>query len=128
MSSQNSPRSEGYWDDAPWAYRWDHLVYRIRVRTSAVYLWGSAGITQNMAALPSLLLHIRNDEVGEPVILGTSTANGPQNPIGTLQPGEIYSVPLQNINGVYALCFPNQLITTKPEGQESMLTCFIKTT
>jgi len=80
-----------------------------------MYLWGSAGITQNITFDKPLVLHVRNDVFGEAIGLGTQVASGAQTTIGTLQPGECVSVPLQNISGVFATC------TT-----ESTVACLIK--
>jgi hypothetical protein len=79
------------------------LSYEVRVR-GTLYLWGSAGITQNTSYTSPLLLHIRNDEHGEVVTLGTQVAAGTQTTYGTLQPGECYSIPIQQISGVFASC------------------------
>jgi hypothetical protein len=79
--------------------RWD---YRVRVRGDAVYLWGSAGVAD--AAFPAPpLLHIRNDALGEPVTVST-TAGGKPTTVGTLEPGEQFSILIQNISGVFASC------------------------
>jgi hypothetical protein len=80
--------------------RWD---YRVRVRGTAVYLWGSAGVAN--AAFPAPpLLHIRNDALGEPVTVSTTTAGGSPTTVVTLQPGEQFSILIQNISGVLASC------------------------
>jgi hypothetical protein len=75
--------------------------YHARVR-GTLYLWGSAGISVNMAT--PLLLHIRNDVHGEVVTFGTESVDGSHNTIGKLQPGECYSILLQNVRGVFAEC------------------------
>jgi hypothetical protein len=79
------------------------LEYAVRVRASlgTVYLWGSAGIPQNATFQPPVLLHIRNDKCGEVVTLAVP---GAKTPIGTLNPGECYSIAIQNISGVTATC------------------------
>ena len=83
--------------------RWPHASYEQRVR-GTTYLWGSAGIAQNIAFDKPLLLHVRNDTFGEPITFGTQLANGTKTTIGTLGPGECVSVPLQKISGVFATC------------------------
>jgi len=93
---------------------WVQPSYDVRVRGS-MYLWGSAGITQNITFDKPLVLHVRNDVFGEAIGIGTQVASGAQTTIGTLQPGECVSVPLQNISGVFATC------TT-----ESTVACLIK--
>jgi hypothetical protein len=92
--------------------------YKVRVRPPtppAVQptqcLWGSSGVSPQTFLKP-LILHIHNDLFGEPVqfgtqvITGTSASPGPpdQTLIGTLQPGECISIPLQGYSGVYATC------------------------
>ena len=114
MSSQLSTVNERTWPEPAAAIQaWDHLSYKVRVRGSAtpIYLWGSAGITQIPTLPPSLLLHIRNDEHGEVISLGTTGVNGATTPIGTLQPGECFSLPLQNTSGVYATCALDSVIS-----------------
>jgi hypothetical protein len=69
-----------------------------------MYLWGSAGITQNMTFPSPLLLHIRNDELGEPITFGTLSIDGTRSTIGTLKAGEFFSIPIQNICAVFATC------------------------
>jgi hypothetical protein len=69
-----------------------------------MFLWGSAGLTENMSFDKPLILHVRNDVFGESVKLGTRVASGTQTSLGTLEPGECVSIPLQNISGVYAIC------------------------
>lgn len=78
--------------------------YDVRVRgtTKATYLWGSEGIAVDLAW--PLLLSIRNDVVGDPVTIGTGTGHGHKTAIGTLQPGECYTLPLLGIRGVFATC------------------------
>jgi len=83
--------------------RWSHPSFEIRVR-GTMYLWGSAGVTQNITFTRPIVLHIRNDVFGEVVTLGTQVANGTQTTIGTLKPGECVSIPLQDMSGVFATC------------------------
>jgi hypothetical protein len=86
--------------------RWTHPSYEVRVRgiVPPSYLWGSAGVTKDIKFAKPVLLHIRNDLFGEIVTLGTQVAAGTQTTIGTLQPGECVSIPLQDISGVFATC------------------------
>jgi hypothetical protein len=77
--------------------------YEIKVR-GTMYLWGSAGITKNIQFVKPITLHIRNDLFGEVLSFGTRVAAGTQTTIGTLQPGECVSIPLQDISGVFATC------------------------
>ena len=92
-----------------------------------MYLWGSAGVTENIKFDKPLLLHIRNDVFGEVITFGTM-ASGTQTTIGTLQPGECVSIPLQGvkgqgITGVYATCPP---ITGQTEPPQSVVACLIR--
>lgn len=81
---------------------WSHPSYEIRVREKQIFLWGSAGIKQNLSE--PLTLHIRNDLFGQPISLTTWVASGGQTAIGTLNPGECFSIPLQGLSGVSATC------------------------
>jgi hypothetical protein len=77
--------------------------YEVRVRGTMV-LWGSAGITVDTGYTKPLLLHVRNHVFGEVVTVGTQVASGARTVLGTLQPGESFSIPIQNISGVFATC------------------------
>ncbi len=94
---------------------WNQLSYTMRVRASlgTVYLWGSAGITQNITFASPLLLHIRNDLIGETITIGTATGGVAQPAIGTLQAGECMSLPLQNVTGVWATCALDSLVSCR---------------
>lgn len=94
--------------------RWTEPSYEIKVR-GTMHLWGSAGITKNIIFEKPLLLHIHNDLFGEIITFGTHDASGTQETIGTLQPGEFVSIPLNDISGVFASC-----------EQESTVCCLIK--
>jgi hypothetical protein len=80
-----------------------------------MYLWGSAGITQNLKFARPLVLHVRNDPFGEAITVGTQVAAGAQTSMGTLQPGECVSIPVQDLSGVFATC-----------ALESTVNCMIK--
>lgn len=80
-----------------------------------MHLWGSAGITKDIVFEKPLLLHINNDLFGEVITFGTQKASGTKETIGTLQPGEFVSIPLNDISGVFASC-----------EQESTVCCLIK--
>ena len=99
--------------------RWAHPCYEVRVRGTIppAYLWGSAGITGNIKFSKPLLLHMHNDVFGEAVTFGTQVASGAQTTLGTLQPGECISIPMQDISGVFATC-----------ELESTVACLIKYT
>ena len=76
--------------------------YEVKVR-GRMYLWGSAGVTVNLAW--PMLLAFRVDVFGEAITFGTETST-PNSVVtfGTLQPGESYTIPLQNLRGVFANC------------------------
>lgn len=80
-----------------------------------IYLWGSAGVADNITFQKPLLLHIRNDPFGEVVTFGTQVSSGAQTTLGTLEPGECVSIPVQGISGVFATC-----------ALESSVCCLIK--
>jgi hypothetical protein len=82
---------------------WIHPSYEVRVRET-VYLWGSAGLTEDITFPRPLLLHIRNDDFGEPITIGTQVASGTRTSLGMLAPSQCVSIPIQTISGVYASC------------------------
>ena len=88
--------------------------FEIKVR-GTMHLWGSAGITKNITFANPLLLHIHNDLFGEIIIIGTQTASGTKETIGTLNPGEIVTISINEISGVFASC-----------EQESIVRCLIQ--
>ena len=87
---------------------WTHPGYEIRVRSTVdrpvIFLWGSAGVTANINFNKPLLLHLRNNLFGEVITVGSQVASGTKTTIGTLQPGECLTLPLQDISGVFATC------------------------
>jgi hypothetical protein len=102
---------------SPLMSTFDHWIqpsYEIRVR-GTMYLWGSAGITENITFDKPLLLHIRNEVLGDAVTIGTQVASGTTTTIGSLEPGQCVSVPVQGISGVVATC-----------ATESVVACLIK--
>jgi hypothetical protein len=86
--------------------RESHPSYEIRVRGTKelTFLWGSNGITKDLTFDKPLVLHIRNDLMGEVISLGTQVASKTKKNLGTLQPGECVSIPVQAISGVFATC------------------------
>jgi hypothetical protein len=124
MYSRTSLHTERNWGDAPSEYRWDHLSYRVRVRSNGtVALWGTLATTAQPITLPAALIcHIHNDESGQPVNVGTQagapTGTPTETSYGTLQPGGCISIPVQSISAVTASCTNNTTTT---------VTCCIKT-
>lgn len=83
--------------------------FNVKVRDE-MYLWGSDSITVNLAW--PLLLVIRNEDIGDPVTIGTETTSADsRKTFGTLQPGECYTIPLLNIRGVFASCKTDTNVT-----------------
>jgi hypothetical protein len=83
--------------------------FTVKVRDE-MYLWGSNSITVNLAW--PLLLVIRNEDIGDPVTIGTETTSADsRKTFGTLQPGECYTIPLLNIRGVFASCKTDTNVT-----------------
>jgi hypothetical protein len=69
-----------------------------------MYLWGSSGIRKNITFTKPVLLHVHNDVFGEQIEVGTRQADGAEDVLGTLQPGEAISIPMQDLSGVTATC------------------------
>jgi hypothetical protein len=99
---------------------WSQPTYNLRVRQKLIFLWGSAGILENIPFDKPLLLHVRNDLFGEAITLSKQFAPPPGTltVLGTLQPGECVSIPVQGISGVCATCVE--------AGVESTVSCLIK--
>lgn len=93
---------------------WTHPSYEIKVR-GTMNLWGSVGITKNIVFERPILLHVHNDLFGEIITLGTQTASGTKEIIGTLKPGEFVTIPVNEISRVFASC-----------EKESNVSCLIK--
>ena len=81
--------------------------YKVKIHPdkSPVFIWGSKEVEKIFSG--SLTLLIRNDEVGEPVVI--HTVDGSSNPLKEvvqLQPGELYAVQLgiDSLKGVVASC------------------------
>jgi hypothetical protein len=79
-----------------------HASYQVRVR-GTMYLWGSGGITADTTFDKPLLLHIRNNVFGQQILLAT-VSSGSSTPLGTLNPGECYTIAIQAMSGVTANC------------------------
>ena len=94
-------------------YEWSRSTYQIRVRSGKnIFLWGSAGVG-DQTFNPPLILHIRNDTFGVQINIFTQTASGTKNSIGTLQPGECVSIPIDNFCGVYATCANESIVSCR---------------
>jgi hypothetical protein len=84
-------------------------TYSVKVR-GLRYLWGSAGLAQDLSFADPILLHVANDRAGEQVTIGTRVAAGTQTVLGTLQPGECVTLPVNNVSGVYAECASDSVV------------------
>lgn len=90
-------------------YLGGRLEYSIRVR-GTMFLWGSAGLKADVTFDAPLILHVGNDRYGQEITLFKQTADGTQTEQGTLQPGEVVSLPIQTITGVYATCAEESIV------------------
>ena len=81
--------------------------YAIKVRDKT-YLWGSNGILADLAW--PLLLVIHNDLRGDPIDIAAESG-AIETVLGTLQPGECWTLPLVNLRGVHATCASDSVVT-----------------
>jgi hypothetical protein len=88
---------------------WTPPTYSVTVR-GLRHIWGSAGLTRDLKFEFAVILHIANDQAGEAVTIGTRVAAGAKTDLGTLQPGEHVSLPVNNISGVYAQCVSESVV------------------
>jgi len=76
-------------------------------RKVTTYLWGGDGIDTHADHLIDVpvLLNVRVDDIGEQITLGYKLAGSSSlHTYGTLQPGEMFTVPLQGLTTVQADC------------------------
>jgi hypothetical protein len=78
-------------------------MHEIRVRETK-YIWGSAGIGENLHFDSPLLVQILNDTYGEPITIGTEASDGTRAIVGSLQAGESVAIPVQDVRGVFVTC------------------------
>lgn len=98
---------------------WPHPSYEVRVRAATAYLWGANGLKLALTLTKPLVLHIRNSEIGEDIVVGTETVAAGAQVIGTLEPGQCVSIPIvQGLTGVTAQC--------APDSHESIVACHIQ--
>jgi hypothetical protein len=77
-------------------------TYRVKVRRRT-YLWGGEGVLTTFNSSSSLFIHFRVDETGEEVRFGVLQQQGRSlREMGTLKPGEGFTIGLNGIVGVYA--------------------------
>jgi hypothetical protein len=82
-------------------------TYTVKVK-SPTYLWGSGGVTGDLSV--PLVLTIHNDLWGDPIQL-SSDGGGNTTDLGTLQPGECWTIPLLGLHGVRATCEADSSLT-----------------
>lgn len=75
--------------------------YLVRVR-GGVYLWGSDDIDIPLAS--ALALVVNNDAFGDLIELASEAPQGAPVALGTLQPGQCWTVALTGLRGVTATC------------------------
>lgn len=75
--------------------------YVVRVRDK-VYVWGSADLTAALAV--PLVLVINNDVLGETVDISSEGTDGVPTALGTIRPGECWTLVLTGLRGVAASC------------------------
>jgi len=86
------------------------FAYEHRVRDTT-YLWGSPHLTRSIHFASPPLLHIRNHVFGENAEIGLISRPGHDETLGTLEPGQVLSLPLDNLTAVYATCPTETTIT-----------------
>ena len=84
-----------------------HFAVPVRQTT---YLWGSASLTADASFDHAPTLHIRNARHGNAVSINTTTVQGANTLIATLQPGECLSLEIQKISGITATCASETLV------------------
>lgn len=95
------------------------MRYTVKVKAEGeterkTYLWGGAEVTNPFISQSPLFLTFRVDEMGEEITVKTEKN---QQDIGKLQPGETFTIQLNNLTGISAQC--NGGVDTKVE-------CFIE--
>ncbi len=75
--------------------------YIIKVR-GKIYAWGSNSVT--VALSTPLLLVINNDSMGETIEIASETIAGTPVNLGTLLPGQCWTIELSGLSGVTVTC------------------------
>lgn len=77
------------------------LPYRVKVRRRT-FLWGGAEVIKKIDT-DHLFIHFRVDETGEQIRFGVlKEAGASPDELGSLRPGECYTLKLDGIIGVFA--------------------------
>lgn len=75
--------------------------YIVRVRDKT-YVWGSNDLGVSLSS--SVLLVINNDAFGETVEIASEDLTGASKSLGTLLPGQCWTLELNGLRGVTASC------------------------
>ena len=82
------------------------ITYRIKVKLNEItYLWGGKEVKEPSTTKFHLFFHV--DDNGERIKFGTAKVKDKDpdlHEMGILNPGECFSIPLNNLIGVYASC------------------------
>ncbi|MBL8130054.1 MAG: hypothetical protein JNM64_20625 [Chloroflexia bacterium] len=76
-----------------------HYVVRVRGK---VYVWGSNDL--GVALSVPLVLVVNNDAFGDSVDIASESPQGTPTTLGTLQPGQCWTLVLTGLRGVTATC------------------------
>ena len=79
-------------------------TYRIKVR-ERTFLWGNSDIKSNFDDDSSLCITFKVDDIGEAVTFGSirlDDGRPKEAHLGSLKEGQVFTVPLQKIIGVFA--------------------------
>lgn len=75
--------------------------YIVRVRGTA-YVWGSNDLEVALSA--ALVLVVNNDALGDAIEIVSESPQGAPTLVGTLQPGQCWTLVLTGLRGVTATC------------------------
>jgi hypothetical protein len=99
--------------------------YRVKIGRRK-YLWGGARIEASLSS--SLILHLRVDDEGEPIVVGVNRISPRREiRIGELRVGECFSIPLDGISGVFAECIVDTFGEFAESPIDTFVRCFIAT-
>ena len=80
--------------------------YTVKVKEE-VFLWGSRGVQQTLDGPFYLTIHV--DPFGDEVRVTTFDGSSDTD-IGTLKPGECWTVPLNGLCGIYGYCETDSVV------------------
>lgn len=97
--------------------------YRVKVGRRK-YLWGGPRIEASLSS--SLILHVRVDDEGEPIVFGVNCISPRREVrIGELSVGESFSIPLDGVSGVFAECIVDTFGKFAHSSIDTYVRCFI---